>query len=289
MQSARGRRAPASADRGQPQRLRDPAGLASGYGENVASENAQPPDGDGQAGVPPAPDEGPQPVPPPHPALPAQPGQPTQPDPWLLRASDSDREAYVAVLQGAYVDGRLSKVEYDERIAQAYSATTYAELRPLLADLPVGPGDVPGPPVQRATDAVVAATSGAERILPAGAKADQPQIVAILTESRREGRWAVGSTTTAIAVLGSVRLDLAGAVLESNNLEIRANAILGSIDIEVPADFRVELTGVGVLGEFTHKNEADRTEGAAFVLTVSGVALLGSVTVTTVPGRTGLP
>ena len=57
-----------------------------------------------------------------------------------MRASDADREAYVAVLQQAYLDGRLSKGEYDERMGAAYQAVTYADLAPLLA----GPAGRPG-------------------------------------------------------------------------------------------------------------------------------------------------
>ena len=63
-----------------------------------------------------------------------------------MRASDADREAYVAVLQTAYAEGRLSKDEYDERMSAAYHATTYADLAPLLQDLPVPAQHLPGPP-----------------------------------------------------------------------------------------------------------------------------------------------
>ena len=56
-----------------------------------------------------------------------------------LRASDRDREAVVEQLRLAMNEGRLSLYEWDERIALAYRATTYAELERLSADLPREP------------------------------------------------------------------------------------------------------------------------------------------------------
>jgi hypothetical protein len=53
-----------------------------------------------------------------------------------MRASDQDRESAAELLREAYVVGRLSREELDERAAAAYSATTCAELRDLTADLP---------------------------------------------------------------------------------------------------------------------------------------------------------
>ncbi|MBF6176491.1 DUF1707 domain-containing protein [Nocardia blacklockiae] len=53
-----------------------------------------------------------------------------------LRASDADREKYVARLRHAMDEGRLNLPEFDERVQQVYRARTYGELEPLLSDLP---------------------------------------------------------------------------------------------------------------------------------------------------------
>lgn len=71
---------------------------------------------------------------------------PTWGDPWSLRASDGDREKYLAVLREAYAEGRLTGPEYEERLEAVFEAKTYRDLAPLLAGLPVKPGSVPGPP-----------------------------------------------------------------------------------------------------------------------------------------------
>jgi hypothetical protein len=55
---------------------------------------------------------------------------------WI-RVSDQDRHCVVEWLSEAYAVGRLSREEFDERFAAAYSARTYGELRDLTADLPL--------------------------------------------------------------------------------------------------------------------------------------------------------
>ena len=52
------------------------------------------------------------------------------------RASDAERDEVVSDLRAHAAEGRLTVEELDERIATALTATTRAELAPLLADLP---------------------------------------------------------------------------------------------------------------------------------------------------------
>jgi hypothetical protein len=57
----------------------------------------------------------------------------------MIRASDVDREAVVAVLRDAYTAGRLDLEEFDERSTAAYAGRTWGELRKLTEDLPEQP------------------------------------------------------------------------------------------------------------------------------------------------------
>lgn len=59
----------------------------------------------------------------------------TTPDP-RMRAADSDRQATVDRLSEHFTAGRLTAMEYDERVRQAYAVTYLDELPALLADLP---------------------------------------------------------------------------------------------------------------------------------------------------------
>ena len=54
-----------------------------------------------------------------------------------IRAADVDRDHVAGLLSTAYTEGRLSKDEYDDRLASAYAARTYGELDQVVADLPV--------------------------------------------------------------------------------------------------------------------------------------------------------
>jgi hypothetical protein len=56
-----------------------------------------------------------------------------------IRASDADRETVVTTLREAYMAGRLTMDEFDERMSSAYGGRTYGDLRQLTVDLPVQP------------------------------------------------------------------------------------------------------------------------------------------------------
>jgi hypothetical protein len=53
-----------------------------------------------------------------------------------LRTSRADREQAIGVLKAAFVQGRLTKDEFDLRVGQALTSRTYASLAALTADIP---------------------------------------------------------------------------------------------------------------------------------------------------------
>lgn len=58
-----------------------------------------------------------------------------------MRAADSDRQRIADRLRLAADEGRLTLSEYDERLAAAFKAQTYAELNALITDLPGPAGE----------------------------------------------------------------------------------------------------------------------------------------------------
>jgi|ERR1700677_3569093 hypothetical protein len=56
-----------------------------------------------------------------------------------LRASDADREQIVDTLKAAFVQGRLTKDEFDARIGQTLASRTYAELVTVTVGIPARP------------------------------------------------------------------------------------------------------------------------------------------------------
>jgi hypothetical protein len=53
-----------------------------------------------------------------------------------LRTSHADREQAIDVLKAAFVQGRLTKDEFDLRVGQVLASRTYADLGALTADIP---------------------------------------------------------------------------------------------------------------------------------------------------------
>lgn len=178
-----------------------------------------------------------------------------------MRASDADRDKYATVLQEAYAQGRLTRDEYDERLDACMRAKTYGDLSPLVADLP--PGNLPV--VRPAAD-----------ILPAS-RPTAPMI-AIFSGVERKGVWELSDDNVAVAVFGEVKIDLRQATIPAGESEIRAFAILGSVEIIVEPGTLVDCSGIGILGEFSGtKNTPTRADSP--VIRVTGLAMLGSVTV----------
>jgi hypothetical protein len=67
----------------------------------------------------------------------------------LMRVSDAERQAAAERLRVAMADGRLDLLEYDNRIAAAFRAVTYADLDQLFTDLPASNPVAPAPRVNR--------------------------------------------------------------------------------------------------------------------------------------------
>ena len=81
-----------------------------------------------------------------------------------LRAGHADREDVIETLKNAFVHGRLTKDELNQRVGQALVARTYADLAALTADTPPAPAAAgsarPPAPARRRPLARAAAKSG---------------------------------------------------------------------------------------------------------------------------------
>lgn len=184
--------------------------------------------------------------------------------PERLRASDADRERVAAVLRDAAAEGRLDLEELTERLGAVYAARTYAELEPLTADLPAtasapvrfaagAPAPLTGPPPSRGG-------------------------IAVMGEFRRTGPWVVPRLFQCLAFWGGGRVDLREARIVDGEVRIRAFAIMGGIEIVVPEDAEVHVTGLGVMGGFHHGASGAGAPGAPRIM-VSGLAFWGGVEV----------
>jgi hypothetical protein len=193
-------------------------------------------------------------------------GQPPvrRPDPHELRISDEDRHRVAEVLRLAAGEGRIDLEELDERLEATYQAKTYGELVPITLDLPSAGGPRPRP---------------ARAPVPVAPGSRYSNSLAVLSETKRVGTWAVQDGHSALAVLGSVVLDLREAQFESEELTVNASAIMGEVKVIVNAGTTVVVDGMGIMGEFDEQRAKvpfDAEQGGP-VVHVRGFALMGSV------------
>lgn len=192
---------------------------------------------------------------------------PAVPERGNLRASDADRERIAEILRQAAGDGRLTLEELDERLDAVYAAKTYAELEPVTSDLPQsgtahGPSPAPAP-------------HDPARF---GGEPTSTAAIAIMGGFCRKGDWVVPRQFTAVAFMGGGEIDMRDARFAEHTVTIHTVAIMGGVEITVPEDANVRVTGVGIMGGFDHAASGGGTPGGPTIF-VDGVALMGGVEV----------
>ena len=174
-------------------------------------------------------------------------------DPRQLRASDADRERVAEVLRTAAAEGRLDLDEVDERLHAVYTARTYADLEPIVHDLPTA-SSTPAPLNDSRTGSATAVMSG----------------------FTRRGPWVVPKVFTGLAFWGGGTIDLREARMLHGEVTIRAFAVMGGITVIVPEDAEVHVTGTGVMGGFGHDASGPGRHGAPRIH-ITGFAFWGGV------------
>lgn len=82
----------------------------------------------------------------------------------------------------------------------------------------------------------------------------------------------------ATAVMGGIVIDLRNAKLHNNEAIIDANAVMGGIEIYVPENWRVEVSGTPILGGWSNKTRRN-TDPNAPVLRIKCFAMFGGIEV----------
>ncbi len=135
---------------------------------------------------------------------------------------DGDRERVAEMLQQATGDGRLTLEEFSVRVGAVWAATTGAELTRATEGLAATP--------------VVTSARTVE------------QVVTVLSERKRRGRWRLRSRELGTyTLLGTTKLDLRDMVTAEPVVEISGWCVLGELKVTVPEGVEVEVTGVSAL------------------------------------------
>lgn len=176
-------------------------------------------------------------------------------DDTTKRAGDDDRQATVRRLERAMVEGRLSIDEMEERMGQAYRASTWDQLDRLTQDLPEPVRDEPAPATR-----------------PIGS-----WHVGLLGDVRRGGWISIEERMTGVTLLGDVVIDLASARIPPEGVTVTGVTLLGDVRIIVPDGARVRFAGFHLLGDRTELLTPPTADGP--LITVRAVNLLGDLEV----------
>ncbi|MFF0294261.1 DUF1707 domain-containing protein [Kitasatospora sp. NPDC004614] len=138
------------------------------------------------------------------------------PDTPQARVGSAERDATTERLQQAYAEERITHEEMEQRLQQALTATTRAELDLVTADLPA---DRP------AGDDTATIATGGGRIV-------------------RRGAWRVPRVLKVASPFGKVRLDLSHAIIDHPVVDIELGLGFGRATITVPHNATVDVSGV---------------------------------------------
>ncbi|MFC7743105.1 DUF1707 domain-containing protein [Nocardiopsis composta] len=141
-----------------------------------------------------------------------------------MRAADSDREAVAERLRDAAAEGRLSMDELEERLDAAFSAKTFADLEPIVDDLPEAAS------APRRTDEPLVLKAGGSNL-------------------RQTGYWVAPSEIVASAGMGNIKLDFTEAECPHKVMTVKVSAGMGNVVVVVPRGWEVQTqemsTGMG--------------------------------------------
>lgn len=178
--------------------------------------------------------------------------------PGKLRAADADREAVAEVLRTAAGDGRLDPGELDERLTAAYAARTYADLEPLVADLPSA--GLPWSPTAPPDD-------------------ERPLVVSAGSSStKRRGAWRVPPRIVAEPTLSTVTLDFRSADCPHARVELEVRGGVGDVLLILPDGWSVDARDLrSKWGTTRNRHEAPPAPGKPTIVVTGGVGV-GSLT-----------
>ncbi len=116
------------------------------------------------------------------------------------------------------------------------------------------------------------------RIVPASVVPDRSGIAACFSKSVRDGDWVLPRAYRAVALMGSVKLDLTHSVVAEGITDIEIMCVMGSVEIIVPHQLRVECDGDPTVGSFEITHDSGSVPAAnAPLLRIRGRSFMGSV------------
>jgi hypothetical protein len=144
------------------------------------------------------------------------------------------RERTIRILTDRFADDTLTIDEFEARLDRMYKAQSPAELETLLHEVEL-----------RAN----AASAAARDTLPAPRDAAPRRVLAIMSETKRTGRWVMPRELEVRAIMSNVVLDLRDVAMPAGYCEIDLFAVMSEVVILVPPHVLVEDLTLTVMGE----------------------------------------
>jgi hypothetical protein len=101
----------------------------------------------------------------------------------------------------------------------------------------------------------------------------------IMGERRVDGRLLSNKAASSVTLMGSTIIDLRGIQLPASGLRLELVAVMGEIKILVSPGTPVHFSVVPIMGEAVSRADVPANASLEGVLEISGVALMGSVSV----------
>ncbi len=194
------------------------------------------------------------------------------PLPTLSRA----REQKISELSEHFANDDLSLDELERRIEQVYKAASVSELDAITADLRVS--QLPGTARPSST-----AVSSARMDYPASnLSAPSSRLLAVMSESKRTGRWLVPQRLDVVALMADTKIDLTSAVMPPGGAEFHVRSFWAACKIIVPPEMRVINEMHAIMASVVSKAEEMDAEGAKRhgpTLRLTGTAFMAEVKV----------
>jgi hypothetical protein len=191
------------------------------------------------------------------------------PLPTLSRA----REQKISELSQHFANDDLSLEDLERRIEQVYKAASVSELDAITSDLQAS----------RSALARPAAASGAH--IQYGASNLTPpnsRLLAVMSESKRTGRWLVPRQLDVVALMADTKIDLTSAVMPPGGAEFHVRSFWAACKIIVPPEMRVINEMHAIMASVVSKADEMDAEGAKRhgpTLRLTGTAFMAEVKV----------
>ena len=192
------------------------------------------------------------------------------PLPALARA----REQKISELSQHFANDDLSLDDLERRIERVYHAGSIAELDAITADLRAAP---PATSPDRLPRSAAAPVPVYDR---ANVPVHEGRLLAIMSETRRTGRWQVPPRLDVVSLMADTKIDLTQAVMPPGGAEIHVRSFWAACKIIVPPEMRVINEMHAIMASVTSKAPEMDPVGVTRhgpVLRLTGTAMMAEV------------